>query len=355
MTTLRRITFLSPFLILLLLGCTGQPAGEGASTQTALVNDLGLNILSFTTSRSALRTMELTDVDVVVRNDGNYMARNLTSIIYGYGSLDEVTGARKNRLQDLTPTSQNNFHYSFTVPVSITELETTSYTLNTRVYYVYNFNASTQLAFVPTEYTGSTPVIASTTSNSTLQATITSSRAPVRLINNWGNFSLEINVQNTGHGNVKYLYEESGNYNLNGNKSNFINALSVIVPSDWDVELEMGWIINDLGNGRTEYKLDYDYLEDLYYAPVYTCQSNVLLSTCSCTQSSSDECNQISEARRKLWMIRGDTATIVLQFSKAFTGLQTPLIEPVSVSGEYGYEIDTSTFTGPININVIGE
>lgn len=64
-------------------------------------------------------------------------------------------------------------------------------------------------------------------------------------------------------------------------------------------------------------------------------------------------CNRVGEALNHLKMIRGREVRIILQFSKGQVNEST--IDVIKVEGDFGYEVDTSDFTSPVRLRVIGD
>ncbi|MBD3312232.1 hypothetical protein GF352_02130 [archaeon] len=330
--------FFTLFLILI-AGCTQDGAATNGGT-TTISSSKGVSAVNFTSDFTTLRINEVTTLRLLLQNQGDFEATNITTVLYGEGLLERPN--ENNFTSSLLPGKQDLHVWSLKVPLELSKTESTNYNLNARLFYNYNFSGFRQAGFVAPDYAGGDLPLSGGVSDSPLSVSI-SVRNPVRTLYEEGTvFTLTIVVTNYGRGNVDYFNCSVLN-TPQCRKEGYLNELRLSVPSDWGEVTDLSaWEEEvDEDNLETIYVLNYDLLEGEY-------------DSLSCTTKTDDaECNLISEALNHLRMIRGNEARIVLQFSKGL--VDESIIDVIKVSGDFGYEVDTSDFTSPTRLRVLGD
>jgi|GEM_PF-5974104 len=326
--------------IILIAGCT-QDGGQSIITPS--IKSEGLNIINFTTNFNTIRIQESTSLNLKLRNAGPFDSTNIKAVLYGYGLL--IKQDLKNETEIILRDGKEDvLSWVLRAPVVLSQTESTQYTVNARVYYWYNFSGFKQIAFVPSNYIGDSPTVYSNVESGPLSVNI-QTISPLRSLEGMGvNFSLTIEVNKDEVGSVNYYNDTLRSYHL--------NELRIIVPATW-IPLDNLYAFNFITRGdEVEYKLNFDDLQEMYNNNTYSCPGSGL-SNCDCTVSNSAQCVRISAAINNLWLIRGEKARLVMMFYHP--DVTDPTIDVVQVKGNYGYEIDTKEFTGPLVITVRGD
>jgi hypothetical protein len=352
------------------VGCTQEDDGG----QEPTITNEGINILNFTTDSNTLRIYEETTIKALLKNVGFFEAKNITSVLYGEGLLERIQEV--NYTNNLLRNFQDQHLWSLRVPLKLSQTESSSYTINARIYYLYNYSGFQQVGFVEPTYTGGDLPLSSGFQASPLRPKI-DVRNPIRTLNQGSVFSTTITISNVGKGNVDY-FDCSPLRDPPCTKGGYLNSLIISVPSDWIPITNMSaWTLNTSPETETAYySLNFEKLEDDYNQPLDSsgepCDS--VYADCiedtatieefneclegrdcsSCKERSGDpRCNLIIEAISQLRMIRGTEARLVLLFNK--TIVSEPRIDSITVSGDFGYEIDTSDFKSPIRLLILGD
>lgn len=323
--------------LLLILGCTQQATTVIPSTKAT---SKGLNIDNFTTNFKELRVNEATNIKLVLNNLGDFTARNITSLIYGYGLLERVS--ENNFTENILSGKQDLQYWLLEVPLKLSKTEETTYTLGVRTYYFYNFSGFSQAGFVPSLYSGEDLPLSTGTNKGPLSVSL-SLRNPIRTIPGENTiFTLTILVQNNDVGTVDYYNCSPISILKPCNKGGYLSELRLIIPSKWNQVTSLRLWNNQTQNNETTYTLNYDELEQKH--KYYNCTSS---------DKNQELCSMINEAIGNLRMIRGEEVRIVLQFS--VPEVQEVQVETVQVKGDYGYKIDANDFQNPLSIQVKGD
>jgi len=341
---MKLFVFITLLFLILIMGCT--TIEEGATQ--ILVSGKGLAIANFTTNFNTLRVNEATNIRSLFQNVGGFEAKDIRSVLYGEGLLERVS--ESNYTESILPDKQAIHVWTLKVPLKLSQTESTTYVISSRVYYLYNYSGFQQVGFVSPDYSGDDLPLSSNTRTSPITASI-NVRNPVRTLPQDNTspgtiFTATIVLKNEGKGNVDYF-----NCSILSSppcrKEAYLSELRLSVPQDWTEMMNMSaWIKQVSAEGDdTIYILNYNALEAEYDAGIggVSC-SGVFNSTW---------CNLRAEALNHLRMIRGEEARIVLQFAKEV--VDEVVIDSITVSGDFGYEVDVSDFTQRITLLVLGD
>jgi len=328
--------FFTLFFLIMLMGCTQDP-----STNVIVKTSNGLSVANFTTSLSTLRVNEMSNIQLLLRNDGFFDARDINSILYGEGLL--VRDNEYNNSALILPDKQDILFWTLRVPLSLSRTESTSYTVSARIYYNYNFSGNKQIGFVPSTYSGGDLPLSSTTRQSPLSVLINVNN-PIRTFNtvDFTTFTITPVVSRVDDGSIDYF-----NCNVYGdspcNKGGYINSVKLTVPIDWIevTDLSVWTKSEDAVNSERTYSIYYDDLLVLYNDN--SCRS----------LSNSTYCNKVNQAINYLRMIRGDEARLVLQFGKS--EVSEVIIDNIKFEGDFGFKVDVSDFKNRLNLLVLGD
>lgn len=320
----------------MLMGCTQEP-----SNNVVVKTSNGLSVANFTTSLSTLRVNEMTNIQLLLRNDGFFDARDINAILYGEGLL--VRDNEYNNSELVLPDKQDILFWTLRVPLSLSRTESTSYTVSARIYYYYNFSGTKQVGFVPSSYSGGDLPLSSTSRDSPLSVLINVNN-PIRTFSsvNFTTFTVTPIITRVDEGSIDYF-----NCNVYGdlpcNKGGYINSIRLTVPIDWVevTDLSVWSKSEDVVNSEKTYAISYDSLLSVYNG-----------NNCSLL-SNSTYCNKVSQSLNYLRMIRGDEARLVLQFGKL--DVNEVIIDSVRVEGDFGFKVDVSDFKSRLNLLVLGD
>ncbi len=322
--------FLFLISLVILFGCTNQSSTTPIFTPT----EPGVYVYNLSSSDTNLIINEQANVEVTFLNNGDFDARNLTSIIYGYGFLEKVNELNFTKL---VLKGKKAIHlWTLKAPVKLTDVGEISYKIGVKSYYLYNFSTLSQVAFVPPEYVGEGLKLSSVIKKSPLIVKV-STRNPVRTFSDKEIFSLKLTIKNIGSGDVSYF---KCSYLDNCNKNNHINELRLTVPKDWEAYsdelklLEQDSLVEEQESSKT-YILNYDILLDKYK-----------------TTTNNDKKQMYKNLLNDLWLSRGEESYIVFLFTKQKVSQVS--VDNVFVSGEFGYSIDTSDFNKYIVMTIRG-
>lgn len=353
------------FFLLLIAGCTQQ-----TGTSIITVTSKGLNILNFTSNFNTLRVHESSNVKLEFKNNGDFEARNVTTILYGEGLLERLS--QKEFSERILPGKEDVQFWVLNVPLELSKTESTTYTLGARVYYYYNFSGFQQAGFVPSSYIGEDLPLASGTGKGLLTVSM-NVRNPIRTLPEGDTiFTITAVITDTEEGNVDYI-NCSALSSPPCRKGGHLNELRLTVPSKWVPVTSMNAWRNETKTetNETTYVLNYDSLENEYNkkvslaegawkecSPSLTEGCNSDISCCSCAirtggTEGNARCNSITDAISNLRLVRGDEARIVLQFSTQ--PVTDTIIETVKITGDYSYETDTHEFKKSLTLNIKGD
>ncbi len=331
--------FFFTLFLLLITGCTLSNESQ-TTTPTININENGLSIINFSTNFNVLRVNEATNIKLLLFNNGDFEAKNIQTILYGEGMLTRSN--EKNFTERLLPEKRDIQYWTLTAPLALSQTESTTYVISSKIYYDYNFSGTQQVAIVPATYSGDEIPLSSTSKKSPLKTTI-KARNPIRTITSDTTddtiFTITAIITNTGKGLINY-YECSPQRGCR--KNSYLNDFSITIPSSWSEVTDFSYWIKTENNEASEvtYSLNFDELNTEY-------EDN------NCATSQSDTCSKINKAINYLKMIRGDEARIILQFSTPTVDEIT--INSVKVKGSFSYEVDASDFTNKIAILVRGD
>ncbi len=357
------------FLITVISGCT-QENGVVDLTSTLFGQGRGLTITNYTSTRNSLRLKETSEIKTEYKNIGGFEAKNVSAIIYGYGELS-ITNERSRLPQILSGLEDFMF---WILKADVMGSAITSYTINSRIYYNYEFEGFKQVSFIPEDYLGDDPEISGSNRISPLTIDVQSGN-PIRTIaqdheastcpdpcdyeycydgiDNDGDgytdcfdtdctltcgqgFIITAVIKNEGLGDVKYKDNTGKSYKL--------NEITVKVPNTWSHTFEIKkddvdiWSFYDnTDEDVKEYTLNHDYI-------------NETMNDNECAIGESDLCNLLINAMQDLWLVRGEETRIKLGFRKPLVSDVT--IDKVTVLGDFSYIIDTRDFGRSIIIGV---
>ncbi len=321
-------------LLLAIAGCTQTETNIPVTKPSK-----GLAVINFTSNFNTLRINEATNIKLLFHNYGDFDARNVTSILYGEGLLERSN--EKNFSISIYQGKEDAHFWTLKAPLKLSQTESTTYVVSSRIYYYYNFSGTTQVAFVSPSYSGGEIPLSKTSLKSPLSVHF-KARNPIRTLPQDNTspgtmFTTTITISNDGVGNVDYF----GCSSIQGcNKGSHLNSLRIKVPKDWTPVTNLDqWNKEEKGD-EIEYSIYYDNLIENYNAN-------------SCSDSQTPACDNIRKALNDLRMVRGSEARIILQFAKDKVNDTT--IDPISVSGDFGYEVDASDFTNRLPILVLGD
>jgi hypothetical protein len=313
------------------MGCTGS--------EEQVYEGNGLVITNFTSTFNTLRVNEATNLKLVMLNNGDFEAWNITSILYGEGLMTREN--ENNFTYSILSDKQELQFWTLRVPLKLSQTESTSYTISSRMYYYYNFSGFQQIGFVAPTYVGADLPLSSSTSKSPLKVSI-QSRNPIRTLPDEESlFSITITIINIGEGSINYI-DCIGNPNCR--KKSYINDLRISVPATWTPVTDLSAWSNEVSGDDIVYSINFGELDDNYYEVL------------NCDETSYDEtpaCYPLSEALNSLRMVRDEEARIVLQFQ--IDEVTETLIDSVKVNGNFGYNVDVSDFKNPITLLVLGD
>ena len=352
---------LSIIAVLLITGCTQQ----STTTQVIGVTSKGLNIINFTSNFNTLRVHESTNIKLQFKNNGDFEARNVTTILYGEGLLEKESA--KNFTERILVGKEDIQFWTLNVPLELSRTQSTTYTLGARVYYYYNFSGFQQIGFVPTNYIGDDLPLSSGTGKGPLSVSM-SVRNPIRTLPGENTtFTITTTITDTEEGNVDYM-GCSALSNPPCRKGGHINELRMTLPKGWNEVTDLNqWIkATDNENNEITYTLNYDNLENEYNknmnltegqwtecAIPETTNCNTDIKCCNCSIRITERCSTITNTISNLRLVRGDEARIVTQFSRA--PVNDTLIEIIKIIGDYSYETDTHEFNKDITLNIKGD
>lgn len=289
----------------LILGCTQQQA----TTVVTKKATNGLSINNLTTNFFDLRINEATNVKLVFKNVGDFIARDVKSLLYGYGLLEKTN--EKNTTDSILSGKEDIQFWLLTVPLKLSKTESTTYTLGVRTYYFYNFSGFAQVGFVPSTYSGEDLALSAGTSKSPLTVSV-NVRNPVRTLPPTladpelkTAFTLTAVIQNNDLGTVDYYNCSATGPNPCG-QGGYLNTLRMTVPSNWSPITDLSiWSSNDNPINEVIYSLNFTELKKKYYDNL--CNESVSAKTPNAPSPYSDHnvfCSAINEAISNLRMVR---------------------------------------------------
>jgi len=248
--------FFTLLFLLIIPGCTlleSNGSGDIIPDVTPAVLK-GLTVANFTSDFYNMRVYEKTNIKLLFDNKGDFDARNVKSVLYGYGLMN-VLNEDSERDQILKNQQEINV-WGLEVPLKLSQTESTTYYLNARFYYTYNFSGSQQIGFVEPDYDGGDLPLTYLTSDSPLKVSF-EYRNPIRTFppgttDDKTIFTLTTIIENQGEGNVDYF-----GCSILGippcRKEGYMNELRMTTPADWHEVMNMnGWERTCVGTDYVE-------------------------------------------------------------------------------------------------------
>ncbi len=322
------------FLLLFIVGCVS----DNSEDSVVKSNGYGIIVTNFTSTLNSLRVYESTDVKLSFTNNGDFNARDITSILYGEGLLERVH--QVNYTDSLRPDGKSFHLWTLKAPIKLSQSSVTVYTISDRIYYYYNFSTTQQIGFVPLSYSGGDLSLSSVVKRSPISARIKFSN-PIRTIpvsegSDESVFALTVIINNIGDGSVGYY---GCSLTSGCSKNSYLNSFYVTVPSDWSLISDYEYKVIE-GDGVVTYFFDYDALNNSYYDN-------------DCNSATSSICTNISNSLHALRLVRDSESRFVLQFNRAI--VDSEVVNQIIVGGDFGYIVDVRDFTNPVTITINGD
>ncbi len=374
-----------PLLILLILsviisGCV-QTEEEQEQPSVLFGKGRGLTITNYTSTRNSLSLKETTEIKINFKNIGDFQARNISAIIYGYGELEKVS--EKPYIVEILPGLEDFMFWILKAEKLGSAI--TNYQINSRIYYLYNFSGYEQVSFIPEDYSGENPALSKQNAMSPLHVDLESG-SPIRTISpektpckkgecvgglndesgfcydsfdNDGDgltdcydsdctsscgqeFSITIIIKNKGLGDVKYKE--------NPKKAYKINNLIVQVPDSWIETFNVTGKTSEGSEVEIWEKTVKPEEDVITYALNYDKVSKLMDDSNCATGENSTLCTLLYSAMQDLWLVRGEETRIILSFRRPLVSDVT--VDKVAVKGDFGYMVDTRDFGKTITIFV---
>jgi len=237
--------FFTLLFIILINGCTFLESDPGEQVSNIVTTAKGIAVVNFTTDYNLLRINEATTIKLLLENVGDFEAKQLSTILYGEGLLENP--ASKTYTDNLIPNQQDLHAWTLQVPLRLSQTESTTYTINARIYYNYSFEGARQVGFVSPNYAGGDLPLSVLSEESPLQTTI-ETRNPIRTLppetsggvitSDRTVFTITSVINNVGKGNVDYF-----NCSILSEppcrKEGYIEELRLSVPANWQDVTDM--------------------------------------------------------------------------------------------------------------------
>lgn len=290
-------SFIILLFIILIAGCTTPT--DTTDIPVVIKDYNGLAIINFTSNFYNLRVNELTNLKSLMKNYGDFEARDIISVLYGEGLLERTN--EQNYSESILSDKEAIHFWGLKVPLRLSQTESTAYTLSSRLYYTYNFSGFQQVGFVSPDYSGGDVPLSGAVSKSPLTVNI-QTKNPVRTLPQDGDqgtiFSVTTTITNQDDGNIDYF----GCNALSTppcRKGGHLKELRMSIPADWIQITDLSAWDNesDEENEIETYILNYDRLEAEYDYPQFdydtttTCDNNSAEDTQTCV----DTCYELYE------------------------------------------------------------
>jgi len=222
--------------VLLVLGCIQQEP----ETNDKIITFNGLTIVSFSADITNLLPGETTDLELYIRNIGDFTADNIETKLIGLGEMTALM--RGSPLTELEQADYDSFSWELTAPNIAGFTTEVPMTPQATVYYKYFSQAWSDVNIVPSSYSEQV-TSANGTSSAPIDITITPSSTPLRTYRDNMPLNIHIDLTNRGGGGIAYF--ESGVEN--SAKANFVENIVIRFPSEWIITDDSWTLLGDNG------------------------------------------------------------------------------------------------------------